>query len=364
MPKANAEETRNGLVRRQIMTKKGNRVWRWVKPDNPNIGQEERGQGLAAARANRRATTIPKPEVVPEPPKPQFNDFGLISLAGCCGGRWAPPKPPSHEPPKTDEEYEAAWKQSSMYQNWLSYSQTLQNIDAGVETLKSGKKIPAGNPYSYYNDYGVPDAIRYLEADRRTYETGRTRLSLEHFKKFGDPNQIQYLYKNGAIPNQMGIVASSEPFNGATETPAGLWVRGDYFWRYKGMEAFMAGVAEAYPPVPAVAQPDCKAFAQSYKGANRVTAYTSYVPGIHLLYLGGRSIPSGGLWNFIRSKDSGIKPGDTVLFIRNKLQMDEGVMADMAAGGFQCVLVTGNRNHPLTSVLHLFERKLTEADFE
>lgn len=352
-----AEMRAKGLVHRQITTKKGNRVWRWVRPDNENV-VEPAIPADSIARAAKRKVAVPKPEPEPEPVvvvKPKR--WAITGYLSCCGGRIIRAEPDATAAPvdtRTEDQMRADYERTQMCRQWKQYKDAEDAGRRALKRLNAGQNPNQSEVFYYYTveAYGKEVSIAHVKRILRDYQAAMNSYSFETYKVKGDiyaRNNAPITY-SPTCPTGTGITVSVTEFPGSTQTPAGLWVRQDQKPPSTPVEVY-----------PAVEQP------KIVKGQGVAYSVTQdpYDKNHVLIYLGGNNIMSASLWNTIsKHKATWAKPGTIVTFIRTDRQMSKATAEDMAQGGFHCALIAGNKTHPTSSVLYLYERKLTEADIE
>ena len=342
------------LIRARIRTRLGNVVTRLVKPDNPNIVER---LDTGDQQAQRRARTVKPKQAQAEPPKASWEafDWRAIGHIGCCGGRIlvATPK-------VTAGIGEAALRkewETSIYgkRYYDQYMKSVNDFKAGLEHL-----VSTGRNLDRWYGYGKRD----LEAQIRTYQAYVDRYSWETCLKTG---QVYGSMGNPVVDPKvplMGVTMSSQEFPGSTPTPAGLFVRSDCRpgsgckLREADMPKAVTNVDLSFMKDPA-----------PYRGyTNSVTVYPT--AGVAHTVLAGQSAASNtrGQFNWLRIRDQvqagKAKPGHVFTLIANHNQQSEAAAEAYANHGFECVLITGNNNHPGTSVLYFYEHKLTQAEFD
>lgn len=323
-----AEMAEKGLVRAQILTLKGNKVWRWVKPDNPNIV----GEVIAATKAVVKAVK----EVV-KPAEPRM--FTTLEFPGCCGAQILDPVPE----PTTERDWEAEYAKST----WSQYYKTYKDNADAYE--KQGSKVNA----QYYRDHAENYSLEaFIKKD------GNTGGGAPH-----DGSKAGY-----------GIMTSSAPFPKSSKSPAGIFYRKDRDPVNEAKDDYFDAAAvvdfDKIKKTTVFTRNYCIPYGPMY-GNGAFTVLVGASGGTELPHILWSAIWKGKAtdkYNSYNSRTAGtepFKPGDVVVFIANNSQRNSDgkkVPKLLAEAGFTEVVRTGNRNHPGTSTIYLYERKLTEAD--
>jgi len=350
------------LIQARIRTRLGNVVTRLVKPDNPNIVEviTER-QPLAGTQATRRARTVMKPKpakvdpVVAAEPKPIRTDWQEASHHGCCGGRVliAHDVFEKDEEPFDEAKLRTEWERSpygkKVCDDYETYAK--QYEEALAYLVKNGRNMP-GYQYRTRDDLRR-DADYYLNLIKNTYGW---EAALKRRACYGVSTPV-YVKPDKPL---MGVTVSVREFPGSHQSPAGLWLRSD-------QDPGTSNKMHLADMATAVSQPE-KIKTYDSNGSVSALEPSSVKPTDHwiLSNMQGKTAQAERNWTKIKQlvATKKAKAGTLITFILNHNQNDKATDESLAAAGFQCVLCTGNKNHGNSSVLYLYERRLTERDIE
>jgi len=353
-----------GLVRAQIKTLKGNTVWRWVKPDNPNIVGAVKTVAKAAVEAVKDTTRKAVEAVKDIIDEAQVSDwepgFKAVGFPSCCGASILQPQKATNGGKKTEAEWQAEWECSYDYQQYHTYIRSAENYESKIK----------GTTDTYY----IGQWQRYVKDYRAAAES---TYSLQAFIKKGGQTRGGATVKDYKSP---GICISAEKFPNSKRTPAGLWVRQDRAPVSKAKDDhFEAAAVVDFDAVVKYAghyATQYKAYMDSKSsGANyHILTGMDCGPGLGLklwkTMAPGKQLPGYNIYNDASKNVKFLgswEVGDVVVFILNNSQRNgHGVQTpkNLAAAGFTETLRTGNTNHPGSSTLYLYERTLTAADIE
>lgn len=354
------------LIQARIRTRLGNIVTRHVKPDNPNIVEVlttviDGQQPPLVQQAARRARTIIKPKapkadpVVVKPTEPKLirTDWQEVSHHGCCGGRvliahdiFEAEEKPFDEAALRDE-----WERHQYGEKyWKIYMGYTDQPRKALEYLiKNGRNL---ENYGGYRREMFQADITYYEGLAKEY-SWEEALKRKSCYGVGAP---RYLKPETAL---MGVTVSIREFPGSHQSPAGLWMRSD-------QEPGTSNKMRLKDMAKAVEQP-VKIVANGRYIVNYQEPLSTK-PTDHWILSGmSRGLEQAACnWkaisNLVATKKA--KAGTLITFILNHSQNNKAVDESLAEAGFQCVLCTGNKNHGNSSVLYLYERRLTERDIE
>lgn len=376
-----AEENRNGLVQRRIRTKKGNVVLRWVKPDNPNIVADEVPM-QRQRQARRQAPQQPKadavePVVAVETPKIEY-DYFWRPHDGCCGGTIVQRKVRSGSAAETEErrveritkQWEADMygkRQCDLYKE--AHERSLKDYEFVLKAKEAGRQ-PAQrwtynqrDIYDFYNEAQIKTQVDRLKTlinqvyDVGTYSLGQALKDGASWSNRKNKNS----YINPSTPSYGTTIALFEfPQSFETAIP-GVWARSD----------FNTGNGNEYRPENGVVVTEFTkdTFPLTGKKVNYTHYQISKAADDHLVYYGITDLGGSlgiNVWGQLKGYNTRtkIKPGTVVTLILNHNQISKKRHESLNDCGFTHLSVTGNRNHPGSSVLYLYGRRLTEKDVE
>lgn len=306
----------NGLVRRFIQLRSGRRAWRYVKPNNPNIVQ-------------------PQPDA-PDQPMPPKEKVAVtipvrstkivhlcIDYLGCCGATFLDP----------EERFVDETDMEAKRRRWEGYYK-IYNHDHYLKMAAKASNEYYKQHYKHIAEqYSFENMVRGLTLGREVYQ------------------ELTDSYKS------YGIIVSPTPFKDSVETPAGLFIRNDYpAFGPDAQYDLSHALIEVKEPTPddRLSRQRVGIKVENFFGHRQHGS-------VHVISGMERADLANELSTFIANKKE-IEPGHVVTFILNRTQQTQRKANTLAAAGFRCTLVTGNRNHPNASILYLYERTVTEAD--
>lgn len=370
----NNVQPNGALVRRRIRLRSGAIAWRHVRPDNPNIVEDQQEPEQQAQR-RARAVLQPKAEPVVAAPPVEGYDYFEGAYYGCCGGTLMmglPKDRPAATTTELSEDEKAritkAWKTGyggkREYDNYKRYLDSAVRIDAKFKAGDYGKRKcvrPTDDTEAFWVSYYFTQMAEMIVTYGRYVE----RYSLENwFKHRGQPtNSDSYKLqptKSLDTVRGAGVTVCNVPFKGAVQVCDGLFARADVEAPGKPANASF-GYKDTLTDLP---EASAEAVYPSKTASTNVFAFKDYAleGGIACIYGMSSMTPAQSTWTFLKANKDQLKAGVVVTMIFNDRQLTLDKAKEMAEAGFGCGITTGNNNHPGNSTLYLYYRKLTEAD--
>lgn len=332
-----------GLVRRYIQLRSGNRAWRMVRPDNPNIVDPQPADPQAQRQQPAKPAEAPKQETPVVDKTLSFHDDGYPS---CCGASFMVPLYPTAKDDDPRAKAFEYWKQHYQGQQkiYLDYAKDYQkDLD---ESFSDGQR-------AHSKKYRL--TRRYLEQSIQNYKTAAAQYDFETLYKAGNLTRNNTTKRDMSKYKGPGCTISVVPFHGSKPTPAGLHVRCD-----QDINVDYCGTPFEVPAP--FDTPDV-----NRNKTDRPQAFYSkkheHPDGFNVWCLAGmfnQDLANDIATAVAKSKD--YKVGDVITFILNKSQGTQQKLNKLAAAGYRHVLTTSNSTHGGSSILYLFERKLTLED--
>lgn len=324
-----------GLIRRYIQLRSGNRAWRMVKPDNPNIIDPQ-------PDTPDRPVAAPVAAPAPKPAEPR--KFAQQGMDACCGGSILLPEPDLSDSPDAVRAAAKAFWDTHYKRRQQANLETVSRYEKDLKVVNEGshKRGPS-------TGYSKADLEYYI----RTYKQRAEAFDFETMFAKGSLNLGKHRYDVDFTHfKSNGLTVSSAEFPGSTQTPAGLWVRDDYPFTKSGGHDLTDALVETPEPADV---PDVKSEHNSYVYGRMIE------PGFHILTGCDRANLANEIAGYIKT-DKSIKVGDVVFWVVARYQMTQVKANKLAAAGFRCALKTGNKSHPGDSILYMYEHKVTEQD--
>lgn len=345
------EEVRNGRVLRLIRLKSGKRARRWVLPTNPNIVSQEM---LQLEALQELLTQVEKTESM-WGDKPRY---ALDNLYACCGADISRPVLNCLHEAFLPTGGGMAWTPQRVEWLWDTLENALQRAKDGVKLYKD-------------SEYGK----RFREQQEMIEGVLNGTIKVSTRSQLADMGLFRTVSHPSPMTSKRGLFLHIPAVEGDfpsplrnnakwTEVLPGVW--GACVW----------DVPKKQTVVPNVEVPEVLNRALVTRGWRKegplqhdrtgAGIYQSFYTGkgtqrFHFAY-GCSGFDTANEMYTVIHKDPRVKVGDSIAFILTDRQIDDDKAARLAAAGFERLMVTGNNNHPTTSVLYLYGRVVTEED--